>query len=160
MPTETLPFVPMRPDVITGETTVGRVVVSVKIENLGDVFDLRAGRRTADEVRSVEVDDALVDTGCSTIGLPSRMIHELGLIPSYRKPIRAVTGPTETTVYTAVALTIQGRTVVSDVFEISDDLPVLIGQIPLEQTDFVIDPRTQSLIGNPAHGGEWVLECY
>lgn len=160
MLTETLQYVPMRPDTITGETTVGRVVVTAKIENLGDVFDSRAGRIRAEEIRSFEVDDALIDTGCTTIGLPSRIIQALGLIPSYRKPIRIATGPAETTVYTAVALTIQGRTCVSDVFEISDDLPVLIGQVPLEQTDFVIDPKTKSLIGNPAHGGEQILECY
>jgi hypothetical protein len=37
---------------------------------------------------------------------------------------------------------------------------VLIGQIPLETLDFVVDPVGQKLIGNPAHGGEHIYEWY
>ena len=45
--------------------------------------------------------------------------------------------------------------------EVPDDTPVLIGQLPLEQLDFVsLDPRGGSLIGNPAHGGEQMYELY
>ena len=47
-----------------------------------------------------------------------------------------------------------------DVIEVSDDVPVLIGQLPLEQLDFVIDSRNRTLIGNPAHGGEHMFELY
>ena len=44
--------------------------------------------------------------------------------------------------------------------ELPDDCPVLIGQIPLELLDFVVDPVRQQLIGNPEHGGEHILEIY
>jgi hypothetical protein len=47
-----------------------------------------------------------------------------------------------------------------DVAEIPDDCPVLIGQIPLEGLDFVIDPVAQRLIGNPEHGGEHMADLY
>jgi hypothetical protein len=46
------------------------------------------------------------------------------------------------------------------VIEVSDDCPVLIGQVPLDLMDFVVDPGGQRLIGNPAHGGEQVIELY
>ena len=36
----------------------------------------------------------------------------------------------------------------------------MIGQVPLELLDFVIDPRSGRLTGNPAHGGEHVFEMY
>jgi hypothetical protein len=36
----------------------------------------------------------------------------------------------------------------------------LIGQVPLELLDFVVDPRGQRLIGNPEHGGEHIIELY
>jgi hypothetical protein len=36
----------------------------------------------------------------------------------------------------------------------------IIGQIPLEYLDFVVDPRSQKLTGNPAHGGEHMFELY
>jgi hypothetical protein len=39
-------------------------------------------------------------------------------------------------------------------------VPPLIGQIPLEFLDFVVDPTGGRLIGNPAHGGEHMFEMY
>jgi hypothetical protein len=62
--------------------------------------------------------------------------------------------------YRAVRLTIQGRDCICDVAEIPDDCPVLVGQIPLEALDFVVDPAGQRLIGNPEHGGEHMIELY
>jgi hypothetical protein len=44
--------------------------------------------------------------------------------------------------------------------EVPDDVPVLIGQVPLEQLDFVVDLQARRLIGNPAHGGEHIIEMY
>jgi hypothetical protein len=45
-----------------------------------------------------------------------------------------------------------------DVTEVPDDVPPLIGQIPLEMLDLVVDLRNRRLIGNPEHSGERVLE--
>jgi hypothetical protein len=44
--------------------------------------------------------------------------------------------------------------------EVPDDVPVLIGQVPLELLDFVVDSTAQKLIGNPAHGGRQMAEMY
>ncbi|HVC95688.1 MAG TPA: hypothetical protein VND64_18485 [Pirellulales bacterium] len=44
--------------------------------------------------------------------------------------------------------------------EVPDKVPVLIGQLPLEHLDFVVDVRNRKLIGNPAHGGEHMYELY
>jgi hypothetical protein len=42
--------------------------------------------------------------------------------------------------------------------ELPDDLPNIVGQIPLESMDWVIDPAGRKLIGNPEHGGELLHE--
>ena len=47
-----------------------------------------------------------------------------------------------------------------DVIEVPDTVPVLIGQIPLEHLDFTINLRDQTLVGNPAHGGEHMYELF
>jgi hypothetical protein len=78
----------------------------------------------------------------------------------YRKRVTSSVGVSEAAVYDAVRLTIQGRSCTMDVMEVPDDVPVLIGQIPLEHLDLVIDPRSRALIGNPAHGGEHMYELY
>jgi hypothetical protein len=46
------------------------------------------------------------------------------------------------------------------VAEIPDEFPVLIGQVPLELLDWVVDPKGQRLIGNPEHGGEHMMEVF
>jgi hypothetical protein len=69
-------------------------------------------------------------------------------------------GTSNADVYSSVKLTIKGRECPMDVLEVPDDVPVLIGQIPLEYLDFVVDPQSRSLIGNPAHGGEQMYEMY
>jgi hypothetical protein len=62
--------------------------------------------------------------------------------------------------YESVRLTIQDRFCSSDVLEVPDDAPVLIGQIPLESLDLIVDPVQRRVSGNPAHGGELIYEMY
>jgi clan AA aspartic protease len=140
--------------------TMGRVLTEATFENLYDLFDANSGRIQASQVRRVTVDDALVDTGATLLSLPSRLIQQLGLKERRRKRVISSAGPTEAIMYDPVRLTIQGRECTLDVLEVPDTVPVLIGQIPLEHLDFVIDPRSRTLIGNPAHGGEHVYEMF
>ncbi len=140
--------------------TMGRVVTEATIENLEDLWRERRGTNPPDQVRRVMVPDALVDTGATLLSLPSRLIRQLGLNEQYRRRVTSSVGIAEAGVYDAVRLTIQGRSCTMDVMEVPDDVPVLIGQLPLEHLDFVIDPRSRTLVGNPAHGGEHMYELY
>jgi hypothetical protein len=63
-------------------------------------------------------------------------------------------------VYEAVRLTIENRSCTFDAMEVPDDVPVLIGQIPLEMLDLVVDLQGRRLTGNPAHNGEHILELF
>jgi hypothetical protein len=63
-------------------------------------------------------------------------------------------------IYGVVRLIVQGRECTLDVVEIPDDCPVLIGQVPLEIPDFVVDPVHQRLTGNPEHGGEQMADLF
>ncbi len=140
--------------------TMGKVLVTARIENLLDLYDVDRGQLSPDKVRRVDVPDALVDTGASTLSLPHRLVTQLGLKPLRTRQARTSAGLTTMQVYGTVRLTIQGRDCSCDVVEIQDDCPTLIGQIPLELLDFVVDPNGQRLIGNPAHGGEHIIELY
>lgn len=139
---------------------MGRVTTEATIENLEDLFAVSKGLIAPDEVRRIVVTDALVDTGATLLSLPTRLIQQLGLQKTMTKRVVSSTGPAEVNVYGVVRLTIQGRVCPLDVLEVPDSVPVLIGQIPLEYLDFVVDPKHQKLIGNPAHGGEHVFEMY
>lgn len=140
--------------------TMGKVVVPAVLENLEDLFRVRAGEMTPEEVRRIEVADALVDTGAVMLSVPKRLVEQLGLIPFRTRTVRTVGGIVQTTIYRAVQLNVQGREFTCDVAEIPDDCPVLIGQIPLEGLDFVVDPIGQRLIGNPEHNGEHMIDIF
>jgi predicted aspartyl protease len=140
--------------------TMRRVLTEATIESLEDLWDAARGMKPADHVRRIIVPDALVDTGATLLSLPTRLIRQLGLREQYQKPVRSSIGVSEAAVYDAVRLTIQGRTCTMDVIEIPDDIPVLIGQLPLEHLDFVVDLRSRSLIGNPARGGEHMYDRF
>lgn len=140
--------------------TAGRVLTEAKIENLKDLWDANRGRMRADEARSVEVTDALVDSGATLLSIPTTMIARLGLEQTGTRRVRSSLGTGVTRMFEAVHLTIQGRECTVDVMEVPDDTPVLIGQLPLESLDFVIDMTGHRLIGNPRHGGEHIAELY
>jgi hypothetical protein len=62
--------------------------------------------------------------------------------------------------YSAVRLTVHGRDCTVDAAEIPDEFPVMIGQVPLELLDWIVDPQGQRLIGNPEHGGEHMMDVF
>ena len=63
--------------------------------------------------------------------------------------------------YAPVLLEIQGRIGRFDVVEVPDALPNIVGQIPLEDLDWVVDCKNQRLIPNPEHqNGEQADEFY
>jgi predicted aspartyl protease len=143
-----------------GTDVMGKVFVTAKIENLFDLVERERGALPAERVRSIEVTNALVDTGAESLMLPKRMIEQLGLFHFRTRNARGIGGVVPLRLYSVARLTIQGRDCTVDVGEIADELPVLIGQIPLELLDFVVDMKGQRLIGNPAHGGEHIIDVF
>jgi len=140
--------------------TMGKVIVAARMENLRDVLLAREGALAEDQVRAVEVSDALVDTGATYLSIPRKLIEQLGLTRFRTRTARTTAGPVEFRMYGAVQLTVEGRESLVEVAEVPDDCPVLIGQIPLESLDFVVDPKGQKLVGNPDHGGERMFDLF
>ena len=140
---------------------MGHTVVTIKVENVGDWMAAQEGKagRRKPRIRTVIIPDALVDTGTTYLGLPLRYIKELGLRP-LPQAIRATTatGVVERRLYVGALLTIGGRTDEFAVAELPDEAPALVGVIPLEGLDFIVDPTTQTLAGK--HGAtRMMLMC-
>ena len=140
--------------------TMGRVVVPAKIESMEDLYAAEKGALPREKVRSADVSDALVDTGATFLSLPRRLIQQLGLRRFRTRRAKTSAGAVEFGMYGVVRLTVQGRDCLIEVAEVPDDCPVLIGQIPLESLDFVVDPVNQRLIGNPEHDGEHMFDMF
>ena len=137
---------------------MGKVTTAANIANLNDLYDASRGRLPAEQVRHVEVPDALIDTAATLLSLPKALIGQLGLEQYRTRRARTSSGISDFGVYGMVLLTVQGRECRVEVAEVPDGCPVLIGQIPLEALDFVVDPVGQRLLGNPDHGGEHMID--
>jgi predicted aspartyl protease len=140
--------------------TMGRVTAAARIENLADTVLANAGHLKPEDVRVLEIPDALVDTGSTRLALPRSLIEQLGLTKFGSERGKTANGIREFGLYGPVRLTVQGRYCVLDVSELPEDCPVLIGQVPLELMDWVVDSKGQRLIGNPEHGGEWMSDMF
>lgn len=131
-------------------TDMGKVVARIKVENWSDTEMVAAGFRK-EKPRSLET-EALVDTGAVQFYLKSSVIQQLGLRALGEIRSRTMSDRTETRkVYSPAFLEIQGRSGRFDVIEVPDSLPNIVGQIPLEAMDWVVDCKNQKLIPNPEH---------
>lgn len=139
---------------------MGKVITPIKVENWLDAELLAAGSRK-EKPRTVET-EALVDTGGVKFYLKSSIIKRLGLRAIGEIQMRTMSNRSETRrVFAPVVLEIQGRTGRFDVVEVPDSLPNIVGQIALEDLDWVVDCRNQKLIPNPEHkSGELADEFY
>jgi predicted aspartyl protease len=147
-------------NLIPEQDKMGRVLTEARIENLRDLWAVEEGRAQLESVRQLILTDALVDTGATTLALPTRLIRQLGLSKVREQRAISFQGPAAINIYEVVRLTILNRNCAVEVMEVPDDVPALIGQIPLEMLDLVIDLQGRRLTGNPAHGGDHVLELY
>ena len=67
--------------------TMGRVTTEATIENLEDLWAVKCGMKTADQARSLSIDNALVDTGATLLSMPTHLIQQLGLSKTGSKRI-------------------------------------------------------------------------
>ena len=107
--------------------STGRVLTEARIETVGDLWAVEHGLLPADQIRRITVPDAVVDTGSTTLALPTRLIRQLGLTMSYQKFAASSRGVGPVSVYSAVRLTLLDRFCTLDVMEAPDDVPPLIG---------------------------------
>ena len=137
---------------------MGKVAVTIKLTNL---FDLGAHHRKLSKAkpRSVEV-EALVDTGATRLYLKPSVIKALGLEKVDEVISQTTNGPAKRAVYEPVRLEVMGRYGNFDVVDIGEKVPNLLGQIPLEYLDFVVDSKNRKLIPNPEHGDKQMSEEY
>ena len=138
---------------------MGRVTVKIKVENVVDLGLVQRKQLLAKEVRSEEL-EALVDTGATLLCLPRAIIEKLAIFPIGTCKAETANGMVTRELFEAVRLTIMGRKCDVNVVEVSSDGSSLVGYIPLEALDFVVDPKAQKLIPNPKHHGEMVLDLY
>jgi len=137
---------------------MGKVIVKIKLTNQGDLV-LRTAKVLKGKPRTVEA-DALVDTGATLLYLQAGLIKALGLRRESEVQSKTTNGVRRRAVYSPVKLELMGRNGIFEVVEVDDEMPNLLGQIPLDYLDFIVNPKAQKLIPNPEHGDKQMSEEY
>ena len=133
---------------------MGQVFADLTLRNAADVTNADSGLINDSEIRETAV-RALVDTGAMTIVISEEIRERLGLkvmglkrvsMANDSKDIAKVTEPVE--------IKWKDRVTSCQAMVVSGWGDVLLGLIPLEDMDLVVDPVRQELAG--AHGDEIV----
>ena len=129
---------------------MGKVTVQITLRNWDDIAMLALGKRKAGP-RELKA-EALVDTGATKFYLRPSVIKALGLRQIGEGKSQTMSNRLEKRrIFSPVELEIQGRSGRFDVVEVPEELPNIVGQIPLEDMDWVVDLRNRKLIPNPEH---------
>jgi len=128
---------------------MGRIMTRVKIANSTDVELVGRGLMTPNEVRRVEI-DALVDTGATMLALPEDVVRQLGAPSLGIRKVRDARGIVIEVEWVGnLRVEILGREMTTDALVLPAGATPLIGQIPLEALDLVVDPKSRELRVNP-----------
>ena len=127
----------------------------IELANRKDQFLAEAGVIKPEDIRSVTVTNAIVDTGATGLSLPKPLIEQLGLTPVRSRRAQTTNGIVTRTVYSDVRYKVLEREGTMEVADLPAGLPVLVGHMVLEYLDLCLDIR-KGLIYNPAHNDEWI----
>ena len=129
---------------------MGTVYAEVTLRNASDESDCRRGIIKEHDVRSATV-TAVVDTGAMSLVITEEMRQKLGLTVTGEKIARIANGQQVPCALTeAVEVHWKNRVSTLSALVIPGADTILLGAIPLEDMDLIVNPVTQELAG--AHG--------
>ena len=124
---------------------MGKVTATITIANNVDMILAERGFIDPAEVRSVTLEDVLVDTGATMLSIPTSIAEKLGLPVRGETSIKTSAGSIKARVFSNANLEINGRSSLFDCLELTEiDLP-LLGVLPMEALGIEPDLRNQSL---------------
>jgi predicted aspartyl protease len=133
---------------------MGRVTATIAVTNEVDKILADRGFISTDQVRSITIDNVLVDTGATRLCLPEEIIAQLGLTLVGEIDGHTVIGFRKFRLFKNVSLAIAGREGRYDCVELPAGEEPLLGLIPLEDLGLEPDLKNQRLNVLPAEGNQ------
>ncbi|MDR1956946.1 MAG: retroviral-like aspartic protease family protein [Treponema sp.] len=131
---------------------MGTVYTEITLKNAGDIVRAQYGHITEKEIRETTV-RALVDTGAGTLVINEPVREKLGLAIKGLRGAELADGTKQVCRLTEpVEIHWKDRHTACLALVVPGAGDVLLGAIPLEDMDLIVDPRRRELIG--AHGDE------
>jgi clan AA aspartic protease len=134
---------------------MGLVYENITLKNGGDVINVRRGIIGEAEIRQKEV-LAIVDTGTEMLVINEAMRQELGLEIRGRQPVRMANDFSDVCHITdAVEIHWKDRSFITQAVVLEGTSEILLGAIPLEGMNLMVDPANQKLVG--VHGDRMIF---
>ena len=130
---------------------MGMVYADIELINGFDLLKAEAGELAESEVRRMTV-RMLVDSGCGTLAINDNIREQLGIRTREQRTMRTpdesvvtldVVGPVE--------IRFENRRSNLDAVVLPGNAEPLLGAIPMQDMDVLVDPHRHRLIVNPEH---------
>ncbi len=135
----------------SGVNDMGLVYAEIELTNAGDAYLVRKKMIPEADRKSVRV-NALVDTGAFMLSINETVRAQLDL-PFIEKQMSQLADDSllEVEVVGPVEVRFENRRTTCDAIVMPGEAQVLLGSIPMEDMDVIIEPRQQKLMVNPKH---------
>jgi hypothetical protein len=137
---------------------MGHVYASIELVNASELEYARRGQMDKDEVRHIRV-EAMADTGAFHMEINENIQQILQIPVIGKKRVTLANGQAfECDHVFPIEIRFENRLAHGDAIVVPGDAEPLLGVLPLEQMDVLIDPVRQRLIVNRAHPEYAVLK--
>ena len=129
---------------------MGLTYAEIELANAGEIYLAQKGYILPENVKKITV-KALVDSGAYMLAINESIKRPLDL-PKLEEQIAELADGSKLKleIVGPVEVRFENRSTTCRAMVLSGDTEVLLGAIPLEDMDVLIDPRQQRLIVNPA----------
>ncbi len=130
---------------------MGLVYAEIDLISIDDIVLSRRGFLDKDKIKQVTI-NALVDSGAYMLTINENVRAQLDL-PFIEKQFGRLADETllELDVVGPVEVRFENRRTTVDAIVLPGNTEVLLGSIPMEDMDILVDPKQQKLVVNPAH---------
>jgi clan AA aspartic protease len=130
---------------------MGLVHAAVQLANGEDIVLARRGYIPDEEIRRITA-DVLVDTGAYTLAINERAREQLGLSPVDEVVTEMADGSrVRLPIVGPIEVRFERRRALVEAVVLPGEQEMLLGAIPMESMDLLVDPKHQRLIVNPDH---------
>lgn len=136
---------------------MGKVTTAITVTNLVDEILAARGFISNSQVRSLIVDNVLVDTGATRLCLPEEIISQLGLTLQGEADVKLAVGLKKVWIFQGLKISVKGREGTFNRVELPAGENPLLGLIPLEDLGLEPDLKNQQLRILPMEGKDTYL---
>ncbi|HSF73939.1 MAG TPA: aspartyl protease [Microcoleus sp.] len=128
------------------EKQMGQVITTITVTNFIVLVMAERGFIAAEEVRSVTLDNVVVDTGATLLFLPAPIISQLGLRQVGQRDVETSAGIKKGRIFAGAQIIVEGREGRFDCLELPEGVSaVLLGVIPMEELGLEPDLKNRQL---------------